>query len=436
MLEPRTPVMILVEASWQDQQGNRHAVPARMEDRSDGGACIRLKTEIEVGTRMGVEWRWEQFTGVAKYCRREGNEYVVGLQRDLPKPPARDVPWREKVRGGSVVVSTARVATAPKTLGSSLGEVPVARRRAEDLPAMRVAGDGAKVARPLGTERKEKEPDAIRRVEPTRAQPQNSRVAPSAEPNIQAPAKTEDAAEERKPMRRRWLEMAPWNQKQEAPIPRGSADNTRKNIQENPMPPVTATTERASQAAANPAPKNLEPKDEGAFQVELVPMEDIYRTAGIMIPRKGYSIKKVVEMLNSEHIRDLSTDMKRVAVLMALDAAGVPIEEILQDAKARQQALDTHEAEQKKRADAECAHKLEENTQIEAELERLKAHHTARINRNLEAVAREKAAFDDWLAVKQEESESMAEAAELCSKASEATIAPPPPAVKAAAKTG
>jgi hypothetical protein len=42
----------------------------------------------------------------------------------------------------------------------------------------------------------------------------------------------------------------------------------------------------------------------------------------------------------------------------------------------------------------------------------------ARISRNLEGVAREKATFNNWLTLKQQESESMAEAVELCLKSS------------------
>ena len=49
----------------------------------------------------------------------------------------------------------------------------------------------------------------------------------------------------------------------------------------------------------------------------------------------GYSINKVVEMLHSEHIRGLSKEMKRAAVLMALDSAGIAISEVLGDAQAR-----------------------------------------------------------------------------------------------------
>ena len=109
-------------------------------------------------------------------------------------------------------------------------------------------------------------------------------------------------------------------------------------------------------APANPSAKKSamqSAREVPSFQVELSPMEDIYRAAGIMIPRKGYSITKIVEMTESGYIRGLSTEMKRAAVLMALDAAGISIEQIEQDAKARQDALDSYEATQKEQVEAE-----------------------------------------------------------------------------------
>ena len=122
-------------------------------------------------------------------------------------------------------------------------------------------------------------------------------------------------------------------------------------------------------------------------------MEDIYRAAGIMNPRKGYSINKVVEMLYSEHIRGLSKEMKRAAILMALDAAGIPIDQVQQDARAHQDALDSYEADRRKQAEAEWERKAEEIVQIQAELERVKEKYMVRISRNLDVVAREKATF-------------------------------------------
>ena len=82
MPEPRTAVMILVEASWADQTGALQAVPACMEDKSTGGACIRIKTPIGVGSRLTIQGRWEQISGTAKYCRSVGKDYLVGIQRD------------------------------------------------------------------------------------------------------------------------------------------------------------------------------------------------------------------------------------------------------------------------------------------------------------------------------------------------------------------
>src|ERR1700730_159689 len=82
MPELRSAVMILVEASWKDVSGMVHAESARMEDKSSGGACLRLKSPLNVGDRLRVQWRFEQFSGVVKYCRGEGREFVVGMQRD------------------------------------------------------------------------------------------------------------------------------------------------------------------------------------------------------------------------------------------------------------------------------------------------------------------------------------------------------------------
>ena len=72
MPEFRMAVMTLVEASWEDQNGALRTVSARMEDKSAGGACIRINTPIEVGSRLKIQWRFEQFSGTARYCRSEG----------------------------------------------------------------------------------------------------------------------------------------------------------------------------------------------------------------------------------------------------------------------------------------------------------------------------------------------------------------------------
>jgi hypothetical protein len=179
--------------------------------------------------------------------------------------------------------------------------------------------------------------------------------------------------------------------------------------------------ERATErpAAAKPPAMPAGPLGEraGGFEAELLPVEDIYRAAGITSPRRGYSIGKVVEMLRSEHLRGASRELRRAAVLMALDAAGVTVDEVLQDAKVRQEAVDAYAAEQRKHAEAQWARKAEENLQIQAELELVKAHYGERIRRNLDGVAREKATFGSWLKAKEQETQGMAEAVEQVLKA-------------------
>jgi hypothetical protein len=112
----------------------------------------------------------------------------------------------------------------------------------------------------------------------------------------------------------------------------------------------------------------------------------------------------------------LPTEAKRAAVLMALDAAGVSMEEVLRDATLRQEALDQYENDQRKHFEEYWERKIESNAQIQAELDRVSAQYQDRIDRNLEEVTQEKAAFTRWQRQKEQEAERMTEAVGLCSK--------------------
>jgi hypothetical protein len=400
MPELRTPVMTLVEASWEDSDGVSQKITARMEDKSVGGACIRVKTPIRVGSKLRIQWRFDQFTGAVRYCRGEGREYLVGIQRDSTETslPNRALP-----------------AVRPQEKSVANRGSYVSAVTAQSVPTLQESNPNFFLA-----ERMAEEPPQAPRLPP-----------PRPDDSVSPPRKKQEVGEtntnkERKPMARKWLELAPWHSKQndaaknpsgecKASDDDGSDGNTEK---ENRMPHLNQFTEKAPVHTAREVPN---------FQVELLSMEDIYRMAGIMNPRRGYTISKVVEMVNSEHVRGLSKETKQAAVLMALDAAGISLDQVQQDAKARQDALDSYEAAQKKQVEAMWARKAEEVIQIQAELDSVKAHHLARISRNLEGVAREKATFNNWLTQKQEECESMAEAVEMCLRSpavSEPAIAP------------
>jgi len=412
--ELRTPVMTMVEASWKDPNGMAQRATARMEDKSRGGACIRIKTPIGVGSKLSIQWRFDQFSGTAKYCRSEGREYLVGIQRDTTKTPIpnhpvpTNVPPQKSVKSGASLLSTVKSESLPKRQESKPNESSAAGPKLETAPAAPIAAFATAIpGSGIGYEAETTERPGIPRREKFAIPRQTVSTSE------QGPKKKE-SGNERKPMGHKWLERAPWHSKQDALSVSGDngeasreGNSSTGSENENRAPFETQPTEKTPVRAARQVPN---------FQVELLSVEDIYRSAGIMNPRRGYSINKVVDMLNSEHIRGLSKEMKQGAVLMALDAAGIAVDQVQHDAKSRQDVLDSYEAAQKKQVEAVWARKAEEVVQIQAELESVKAHHLARISRNLEGVAREKATFNSWLTLKQQECENMAAALDLCLK--------------------
>ena len=458
MPELRTPVMILVDVSWQEPGGVSQKTRACMEDKSAGGARIRVKTPIAAGSRLRIQWRFEQFAGIAKYCRREGREYVIGVQKaeassatftqvddstDSRRVPDDTTTQASDAKSDRVQMKDGRV-LPPKTddppqerepgrratFSERRGETSLGSKKIEITPLLQAMSlMEPPIRRPIRRELLREEPvrgDLTRQRATARDRPRG--LGEEFEVNRQTELRTESTSarkgtdQERKSMAHKWLGLAPWHNKQDDPggsekenptiddISNNSETRKSASAKENrmPMPQSGQCTEKIAGTSAREVP---------AFQVELLPMEDIYRTAGIVSPRKGYSVPKVVEMLNSEHIRGLSKETKRAALLMALDAAGITIEQVQRDGKARQNALDAYEVEQKKQAEAEWARKAEEIiTHIQRELESIKAHYTARISRNMEALARDKARFNSWVTTKEQESQSMAEAVELCLK--------------------
>jgi len=147
---------------------------------------------------------------------------------------------------------------------------------------------------------------------------------------------------------------------------------------------------------------------------KTVSFEQIYDSAAAKPTRGEYDILKVVEMLNSPHLSGMSTETKRASLFMALEAAGVEVEDLLQDAVVRQRALnDYEEAQQTWLGGFETA-KLEENRRIQGELDRLTSQYMSRIQNNLDEVARAQDDLRNWIKQKQLEAQRITEAATYC----------------------
>jgi hypothetical protein len=137
---------------------------------------------------------------------------------------------------------------------------------------------------------------------------------------------------------------------------------------------------------------------------------DIYESAQIETPAHGYTVLKVADMLTNEHIRDLPADVKRKSVLVALDAAGVKIAAIIEDAVRRDRALDTYEHVMQKAFDQLITAKEAENREIENEInERIKALRE-QVAQNKAEIDQEQQQLVAWRTRKRAEEQRIAEA--------------------------
>jgi len=138
--------------------------------------------------------------------------------------------------------------------------------------------------------------------------------------------------------------------------------------------------------------------------------DEIYKAAEIPPPSKGYSILKVSQMLESEHIRNLPSDVKKSSVLVALDAAGVDVKDVIQDAVRRDRALDTYERVQQRAVQELEDRKTRENSDLQAQIDKYVTEQRAKIQANNDEVSREKERFSGWRLNKQKEEKKIAEA--------------------------
>jgi len=157
-----------------------------------------------------------------------------------------------------------------------------------------------------------------------------------------------------------------------------------------------------------PAPKPVTTK--------LPSFDDIYRKSPCKTATSiaEYTILKVADMVNSDDLHGLSPAARHSALMMALKAAGVAVEDILQDAVQRQRALNESEDGQLHRLQEFEATKLRENERLGSEMETICSQYRTRISAGVEEIDREREAFRDWQERKAREQRRIAEAAAAC----------------------
>lgn len=107
-----------------------------------------------------------------------------------------------------------------------------------------------------------------------------------------------------------------------------------------PRPPVAREREIPPEVFEGPPPKRVQ---QSAVPATVADFASVYAEAGIQLPAHGYGVDKVAEMLQSKRLASLAPEVRAAAVMAALEAAGVAVRDVIQDAVLRDKALDTFE---------------------------------------------------------------------------------------------
>jgi hypothetical protein len=183
-------------------------------------------------------------------------------------------------------------------------------------------------------------------------------------------------------------------------------ENATQNQAEPAAPPPKAVNDRVIDVFPDI-------KEDTTFTAPITnsgSFQELYSSAQITTPPHGYTILKVADMLQSEHIRALNNDVKRSSILVALDAAGVKVREIVEDAVQRDKALDTYERVLQKNLDSMRAKNEAENRRLEEEINQKLAELRVRIEENSKEVKKEEEALMIWRTQKRQEEEKIADA--------------------------
>jgi hypothetical protein len=142
--------------------------------------------------------------------------------------------------------------------------------------------------------------------------------------------------------------------------------------------------------------------------------EQIYETAAVKPPKLVYGIQKVAAMSASTYLDGTSPGFKRKALLMALEAAGTDIGEVVNDVVTRQRALREYEESWLERVDRFEVAQAEQNRLQQVELDRITSQFKARMQAGLDEVDRRREEFRAWQKTKQQEVQRFTDVVALC----------------------
>jgi cell division septum initiation protein DivIVA len=166
---------------------------------------------------------------------------------------------------------------------------------------------------------------------------------------------------------------------------------------------------------SSPANKERNQTD-SPVTAKLSSFDEIYHKSAFKAATStaAWDILKVADMVNNGHLHGLSPAAKHSALMMALEAAGVAVEDMLQDAVQRQRVLNDYEDAQRKRLDDFESAKQLDKERLTAEMDAICAQYRMRIASGEQEIERERGLFRDWHERKEREQRRISEAASAC----------------------
>ena len=113
--------------------------------------------------------------------------------------------------------------------------------------------------------------------------------------------------------------------------------------------PAGAASEIPAEFFAMPEPRSLQRSE---ISADVSDFAAVYEEARVPVPFRGYGVDKMAEILESKRLAALPREVRVAAVMASLEAAGVSLPQVLQDAVLRDRALDDFVAAKEREVEA------------------------------------------------------------------------------------
>ena len=140
---------------------------------------------------------------------------------------------------------------------------------------------------------------------------------------------------------------------------------------------------------------------------ELPSFQAIYQAFGIKEPTNGFTVYRAEELLKSVYLKNASPEIRRSALMVALEALRIPAEDVIQDAVKRDKALTQFEKIEERRLREMEQKKSEENKRLQEEMERIFNEIREKMEDNNTSVKESRDKFQAWQEDKEKEEQRL-----------------------------